>query len=347
MLHLSGADIEKLKNALRILVAPLDYATADEWRRAANRELRELLHADSAGFLLPVEDGPFVYSEEHDPAELARYPDMPPPLLGNGQTIYQRLDEIKVGSLEQVYGDEFDERYLGSEYYNDYAGANGAHDTLSAILPLAETGLAGVHFWHSHPTRHKFGIREVALLEIAYPALHAGVMTHLTLARQRAQLLRVVDELGQALAVYDRAGTLLHQTPHMVAILAGNPDAPLLSHRIERARTVHAPHEVTGVRMRYRVRGFRYTPAGSDALTAVVVEPGSPVPKTDRALHERFGLTPAESRVAREIAEGKSNQLVAETLFISIHTAKRHTERVLQKLGVKSRAAVRARIHFP
>lgn len=345
MIRLSAADIEKLKNALRILVAPLDYATTDEWRRAANRELRELLHADSAGFLLPVEDGPFVYSEEHDPAELARYPELVPPLLNNGQTVYQRLEEMQVGRLEQVYGDDFNDRYLASEYYNDYAGANGAHDTLAAVLPLAETGLAGLHFWHSHPTRRKFGIREVALLEIAYPALHAGVMTHLTLARQREQLLHVVDELGQAMAVYDRAGTLLHQTPHMGEILAGNPDAPLLLHRIALARTAHAPHEVIGVRMRYRVRGFRYTPAGSDALTAVVVEICSPVPKTNHALHEQFGLTPAESRVAREIAEGKSNQLVAETLFISVHTAKRHTERVLQKLGVKSRAAVRAKIY--
>ena len=40
------------------------------------------------------------------------------------------------------------------------------------------------------------------------------------------------------------------------------------------------------------------------------------------------------------LAEGLKNEEVAERLFISAHTARRHTENVLGKLGLHSRKAL-------
>jgi len=57
-------------------------------------------------------------------------------------------------------------------------------------------------------------------------------------------------------------------------------------------------------------------------------------------LTARYQLTPREAEVARLLALGKSNAEVAQSLSISEHTARRHTEQVLLKLGVRSRAAV-------
>jgi DNA-binding NarL/FixJ family response regulator len=51
-------------------------------------------------------------------------------------------------------------------------------------------------------------------------------------------------------------------------------------------------------------------------------------------------MTVREAEVALLIAEGLKNRAVAERLPISPHTARRHTERVLRKLGIGSRAAV-------
>jgi len=48
--------------------------------------------------------------------------------------------------------------------------------------------------------------------------------------------------------------------------------------------------------------------------------------------------------VWRGLAEGRSNEEVARLLGVSIHTARRHVEHVLMKLGVHSRAAVGARL---
>jgi DNA-binding CsgD family transcriptional regulator len=60
----------------------------------------------------------------------------------------------------------------------------------------------------------------------------------------------------------------------------------------------------------------------------------------EAGLRERFGLTPREARVCLLIASGKTNEQIAGTLCISRHTARHHTEKVLLKLRVKSRAEV-------
>ena len=57
-------------------------------------------------------------------------------------------------------------------------------------------------------------------------------------------------------------------------------------------------------------------------------------------LTARYQLTRREAEAARLLAAGKSNAEIAAALAISAHTARRHTEQVLLKLGVRSRAAV-------
>lgn len=61
---------------------------------------------------------------------------------------------------------------------------------------------------------------------------------------------------------------------------------------------------------------------------------------------EGFGLTPRQWDVARLLARGVSNADIAATLGISPHTARRHTERVLRKLEVNSRAQVATKVRW-
>ncbi|MBA3659139.1 MAG: helix-turn-helix transcriptional regulator [Gemmatimonadales bacterium] len=56
------------------------------------------------------------------------------------------------------------------------------------------------------------------------------------------------------------------------------------------------------------------------------------------------GLTAREFQVARLLAEGLPNSEMAARLGISSHTARHHTQHVLRKLGVHSRAAAGARL---
>ena len=55
-------------------------------------------------------------------------------------------------------------------------------------------------------------------------------------------------------------------------------------------------------------------------------------------------LTPAESRVAELVVDGKSNHEVAQALFVSQKTVEANLTRIYRKLGVRSRSALAARM---
>lgn len=101
--------------------------------------------------------------------------------------------------------------------------------------------------------------------------------------------------------------------------------------------------EVVSDDRRYRLEGHRLQ-TSTDAtgpIVLVFVQPlKTPLPHDD-VLRSRFGLTRKEACVARLIAEDQTNDQIAAELSISPHTARHHTERVLAKLGVKSRTKVR------
>jgi DNA-binding response OmpR family regulator len=80
--------------------------------------------------------------------------------------------------------------------------------------------------------------------------------------------------------------------------------------------------------------------AGQAAGQAAPAE--RPAALSDEQLRDRFGLTARQVAVARLLGEGCSNVEIAKRLSVSYYTARNHTEQVLAKLGIPSRAAVGA-----
>ena len=62
-------------------------------------------------------------------------------------------------------------------------------------------------------------------------------------------------------------------------------------------------------------------------------------------INDSSGLSAREKEVLALIADGFSNQEIADHLFISLHTVKTHARKINAKLGAKSRtqAIVKAR----
>ncbi|OJJ17876.1 hypothetical protein BKI52_28885 [marine bacterium AO1-C] len=81
----------------------------------------------------------------------------------------------------------------------------------------------------------------------------------------------------------------------------------------------------------------------SVVATSAEVKEANPVieaaiqPQPDPAQIEDIGLSQRELEVLTFIAEGHSNQEIAEKLFVSINTIKTHTANIYSKLGVRRR----------
>lgn len=75
-------------------------------------------------------------------------------------------------------------------------------------------------------------------------------------------------------------------------------------------------------------------PAGGVLVQAV----GAPVPPPDSEAKQR--LTPREREVAALLAGGAGTMAIASALKLSPHTVRRHTESILRKLRIHSRAGV-------
>lgn len=52
---------------------------------------------------------------------------------------------------------------------------------------------------------------------------------------------------------------------------------------------------------------------------------------------DRYGVTKRERQIVQKICLGKTNQQVADELFISLQTVKDHTHRIYSKMGISSR----------
>ena len=97
-----------------------------------------------------------------------------------------------------------------------------------------------------------------------------------------------------------------------------------------------------------QVEGFLHKEAGRDALVAAIRTAAAEAVKT-RPAHaddERPGvlsasaLTPRERAVLREIAKGRSVEMIAQTLGMSPSTVRKHRENIMGKLCLNSTAAL-------
>ena len=176
---------------------------------------------------------------------------------------------------------------------------------------------------------------------------------------ENAELLQTFEALGHAVLAMDRWGRVAYQTSTLQAMLAAEADAdvvraamqrvadglfvPVLPLRQPASASPDIVRTPTGV---YLLRGVLHPGARGPGgqLAVVSVQRTAHGPRTAAELRELYALTGAESSIAMLLAEGRSNAGIAAARGISPHTARRHTERVLHKLGVRSRAEVARRL---
>jgi len=205
--------------------------------------------------------------------------------------------------------------------------------------------LGGACFGYAHLFRRLgepgFDTNDVAAVAAAAPSIAAGL---------RAALLRPASESaapasGLGLLRLDREDQVLEQSPGAERALASlDTTRSGLSHV---ARVV-ASHARRGAPARAIVSGDGRTPFRVSALTVgerttVVVDELTLRDAQALAL-SAAGLSARERDVCGLLLEGCSNQILAENLGVTLHTAKDHVKAVLRKTGSRTRAELVARV---
>lgn len=360
-LTLSGADVRALRGSLVTLLSPLDYPTVAHWGGAVLDSLVRTLGADQAFLALPDEGGLRFESVGAFAEPAARAYQEYFWRLDPGVTERRKQLGLQVYHRDMVY----DRGELPrNELFNDWCRPYRMMDPLvMACEDGAEPIPASLAFYHDSDTTRQFGDRGIGLLHLLLPAFQAGVQVGQRLAHYEVNLARTLDRLPDAMMLCDRRG-VVHQTASLDRMLAEDPDRVQVLAQMQRsARGVlslltlasegswEAPppvlcQEVVSGRARYRVRASLIGGStGSTQLALVLLSHRRPRPIPDDLLHSRFKLTPREIVVARHLAKGISNSALVQRLRISPSTARRHTESVLIKLGLHSRAGISSRLH--
>jgi len=372
---LSAVELAQLQAALETLLSPFDYAGVRAWRTRVRHTVQALLGADTSVSLLQLPGEPPF--EADDIAPLTEY--------GAYYHRFDRVDKYRdlgtVAFTWRVIGHLWERpsraAWLASEFYNDWVVRNrlcqprGLNVALPAGQPLIGPpqgqDIAALYLYQDAERPAVDGERELVLLRALLPAFRAGTYLALRVGT-RGVLADLLGTLSEAVVLLDERARLVHENPAFRELLAEEPEAA----RIER-ECVHAgrrvlalaapkhaksrPEEIIGpgaTALRtatavYQLRTALVGPGvlGLGPMALVVLERRTPGRRALEAFRVRFDLTPRELAVSRLLTEGRSNDEVARLLGVSIHTARRHVEHVLMKLGVHSRAAVGAKLREP
>jgi DNA-binding CsgD family transcriptional regulator len=308
----SPADLKRMESAAEALLTPLAHERVDDWRRTVTRTIKRALDCDGAMFTL-----------------------VPSIEAGADAT----FSEDGLGTAMQLAAPPVDVLVFDEEQFAGMQAACRSSEGLGLVVVTRER--CGMQ---------PFGEKALAMLRLLQPALAVGIEMRQRFARRRAEFLRVLDAMREGLMLVEATGRVLHETPAIARILADEWERDRVRiamlgcarslNQVRRACT----SELRTAQHRYRIRGCYAGEelAGSSTVLVAIERVGPALAPDDSTLKLRFGLTPREIQVTRLLAAGRRNDDVAASLQISPHTARRHTERVLAKLGASSRAAVGA-----
>lgn len=363
-LTLTSSDLSRIRAVQEVILAPLAEPSLAAWGRRVIRALSGTLGAESGIMLLPFSDTPiveegvggaldetFAHYVVRPQAASGPFPD-PTMEFCTQVRLARGVHALSYARIDHFLGGDLKRR---SPFYHDSRTAHPHQDIAVLVADLVRGGErveGAVHLYFE--SRSAFGDETLYVQELLIPALTAGVATALDLRARRAAL----DALAAPLMVCDVDGRVVHETAALGDVLADDDGATHV--RAEALRLAAdlrapglAPSPERSVRTGRGTYGLRATllPEGAalgprPSVLVAVTPPPDPWPSSD-ALRRRFGLTRREAEVALLLARGAANDAVADSLCISPHTARRHTERVLAKLLVSSRSQVAAAVLSP
>ncbi len=189
------------------------------------------------------------------------------------------------------------------------------------------------------------------ILDLLRPALAAAVRERLRQrTRTRDTTARLLDSLDEPAATCSVDGHLSYKNAAFTQLVDVDAEAVRIRKQVtDVARAagssgvdLPATRAIHTDRGRYQLHARRLTLHGHREMVLVVAhrESATDITCALDVLRQQFSLTCREGDVVALLMGGRSNADIARMLGISQATARHHTEHVLDKLGIRSRAAV-------
>lgn len=350
-----------LESLLGALVTPWEFASIDHWRDQVAVRARDAVAGQVSQVSLdPVCGLAPMRSPDADPALVAEYQrdwihrDPFRDLIDrHALATYVRSDVV-----QQM--PDFGALYAASPIVNDFYRRAALHDAAGVLR--RHPHYAQLTVFTSSRTNPRFARRARRVVPLAAPAFLSGARQILNLMSIRGHFARNIDAIRTPVALYDIDGAPLHRNTALDALLTSIGDASALVDVLDGAARTFARvgrgpavgihlAEATAGAMRWHWRDL----CVSGSLARLGIEGSTPLVmlqvtaarddaglrRVDAATDARVAaLTTRERQVGALLARGATNRAIADHLGITEHTARRHTERVLRKLGVTSRASV-------
>jgi DNA-binding CsgD family transcriptional regulator len=358
-----------ISNVLEVISASEWDPDGDSIKQKALDVLFRTISTDGAVFILPddialptyvlVKNLDIKYSNDYR----AYYHQFDPLKLMEGVADREKLQRLEVARSFSY------DSYKPNEYYTDFLRPQKIHNKLIVNL-VAEQEMFGRIVLMRSKKSGRYSEKETRLAKAVSPYL-AHALAHNALKKKvelRGNILKYIEKqsdtgmllLDEELHVIfsnqkaeeyccffkgckvgglnkdDVPSGLLTDCRDIKAGLKGRPTG-LLS--IPRKRTVEGPGHT---RFMVSSKTFEQEPGqGSDILFMVCIEELPSSPKVNpRHLRESFHLSKREIEVAELLFSGLKNSEIAEKLFISEITVKKHLQNIYTKVGVNNRTSL-------
>jgi DNA-binding CsgD family transcriptional regulator len=259
------------------------------------------------------------------------------------------------------------ESWAGNPYFERFGRPLGLADQLVLVLEFNPTMVATFSIGR-HESMPPIDEWQIEVFRRLAPHLRRAVLISKLLESHSlvaASLESTLDTLGSAVMLVDAGRRIVHANEQAESMLReGDPIArlngrltiprELVKGQFEETVAVAASGEeglrqgaglpvrrLDGAGMVVHVLPLgrrRFRPSAGAVAAVFVSPPSSELNLPLEAMRVLYDLRPAEVRVLELIAAGANGNGVAEALSISRNTAKTHTLRLFDKLGVHSRA---------
>jgi len=364
-------DQTTILNVLDRLAAVSTYNSMEEWQADVLKVVSEHMRADRSAFIWkPYNSAPKAVQRNIPASRMNEYMERfyaLDPLVfitdhGSGLALNRGPKYRKtIVNLEDVVDRATLEK---SEYYNDFLKPQRIlHETIVYLACVQKKVPLGILSMMRHNSRN-FSHTKHNFLKVLTPYLTTCI-NYFTL-RQTNRINDLVLNLPEAqssngIILLNMDMQVLYINAKAEELLAQLDDIPPAS-IIEECRILRkkiavaapaVPDALTSCKLHLGSRSLNVlirqisadTHQRSDEnLFVVSIESSTPSRFSRQKIQTYLSLTRRESEIVESIFKGQSNAQIAEELFISEITVKKHIHNILRKTGLKSRTAIINRI---